>query len=66
MTPSTNTQKQVSKPDIRAGNGGSLDQLTWTKDGATSHTTVGNLAYLSNKFANRVLSNKAERLGGRD
>ena len=27
---------------------------------------MGNLAYLSNKFGNRVLSNKAERLGGRD
>ena len=53
-------------PDLRAGNGGSLDQLTWTQDGATSHTTVGNLAYLMNQFNNNVLSSKAERLGGRD
>ena len=50
-------------PDIRAGNGGSLEQLAWTKDGATSHTTAGNLAYLSNKFGNKVSSNKAERVG---
>ena len=46
-------------PDIRTWNGGNLDNLYWSQDGAPAHTTRRNLAYLHQNFGNRVISRGA-------
>ena len=51
-------------PELRALNGGALDNLTWTQDGAPCHVTNRNMAYLDREFGDRVVSRKPIR--GRD
>ena len=45
-------------PELRRLNGGNLDNLTWTQDGAPCHATIRNLAYLDRQFGERVVSRK--------
>ena len=37
-------------PELREWNGGSLDNLFWTQDGAPAHVTAGNIRYLEANF----------------
>lgn len=48
-------------PEVRANNGGNLDNLTWTQDGAPCHTERRNIAYLHRQFDGRLISKGAER-----
>ena len=41
-------------PDIRTWNGGNLDNLYWSQDGAPAHTTRRNLAYLHQNFGTEL------------
>ena len=40
--------------------------IVFIKDGATSHTSNDNLDFLRDTFGTNILSNKSERVGGRD
>ena len=51
-------------PELRTLNGGSLDRLTWTQDGAPCHVTDRNMTYLDRQFGDRVVSRRPVR--GRD
>ena len=51
-------------PELRALNGGNLDNLTWTQDGAPCHVTNKNMTYLDRQFGEKVVSRKPIR--GRD
>ena len=48
-------------PELRRVNGGNLDNLVWTQDGAPCHTKLTNLQYLDNQFEGRVVSKGARR-----
>ena len=48
-------------PELIRINGGSLDGMWWSQDGATCHTTEGIIKYLESKFGNRIFSNKSRR-----
>ena len=51
-------------PELRHLNGGNLDTLVWTQDGAPCHVTDQNMRYLDNKFGDRVVSRRS--IQGRD
>ena len=51
-------------PELRVNNGGNLDGLTWTQDGAPCHVTNRNMIYLDRQFGDSVVSRKPVR--GRD
>ena len=53
-------------PEVRAGNGGNLQGLTWQQDGAPPHASDQNIRYLGNQFNGRLLARRSERFGGRD
>ena len=42
-------------PELKAGNGGTLDGLWWQQDGASPHRTTKNMRYLDGQFGERVL-----------
>ena len=42
-------------PDLRQWNGGRLDRLVWTQDGAPCHVTLSNMRYLDTQFTDRVV-----------
>lgn len=48
-------------PELRRGNNGSLNNLTWTQDGAPCHAERRNIAYLNNQFNGRLVSRGAQR-----
>ena len=48
-------------PELREVNGGNLNNLTWTQDGAPCHTARANIAYLNRQFDGRVVSKGADR-----
>ena len=51
-------------PRLRQWNGGDLDRLVWTQDGAPCHVTDQNMRYLDRQFGDKVVSRKPIR--GRD
>lgn len=53
-------------PDVRAGNGGTLDGLSWQQDGAPPHASDLNIRYLANQFGGRLIARRSEPYGGRD
>ena len=61
-----NLLQRRALPDVRAGNGGNLDGLTWTQDGAPPHATDRNIAYLGRQFGGRLIARRSEPYGGRD
>lgn len=48
-------------PELRNRNGGNLNNLVWTQDGAPCHRERSNIAYLNNQFDGRLVSVGAER-----
>ena len=61
-----NLLQRRALPDLRAGNGGNLNGLTWQQDGAPPHATNHNLAYLGRQFGGRLVARRSEPFGGRD
>ena len=53
-------------PEVRAGNGGTLNGLTWQQDGAPPHSSDLNIGYLANQFGGRLVARRSEPYGGRD
>ena len=53
-------------PDLRQGNGGTLDGLHWMQDGAPPHASDLNIQYLARQFGGRLLARRSEPYGGRD
>ena len=45
-------------PELRNWNGGDLQRLVWTQDGAPCHVTNANMRYLDSQFGDRVVSRK--------
>ena len=48
-------------PELKEVNGGNLNNLTRTQDGAPCHTARANIAYLNRQFNGRVVSKGAVR-----
>lgn len=53
-------------PEVRAGNGGTLQGLTWQQDGAPPHASDQNITYLARQFGGRLIARRSEPFGGRD
>ena len=53
-------------PEVRAGNGGTLQGLTWQQDGAPPHASDQNIQYLARQFGGRLIARRSEPFGGRD
>ena len=52
-------------PEVRAGNGGTLDGLTWQQDGAPPHASDLNIHYLARQFGGRLVARRSEPFEGR-
>ena len=50
-------------PEVRAGNGGTLNGLTWQQDGAPPHSSDLNIRYVANQFGGGWLQGGRSLLG---
>ena len=53
-------------PEVCAGNGGTLQGLTWQQDWAPPHASDQNIQYLARQFGGRLIARHSEPFGGRD